>query len=434
MSDTVWRTVWRWHFYAGLFVVPFILFLSVTGAIYLFKADYERVEEARWRNLPAVAAPVDADAQVAAALARHPGSSLSAYRIPEAADAAAYVTLDTPAGPRELVVSPFGGQVLADFGPFDRFMPWLRELHGKLLLGRTGDMLTELAACWAIVLVLTGVYLWWPRKAGLAGTLWPRLHLKGRPLWRDLHSVTGIWLSALIMVMLLSALPWTGVWGTAFRIAKAQMGVSVKQQDWSAGHEGHVMPGMAHHLHGGTVRLARIVAQVPAGLAQPVMVRPPGARGPGGLQAMDWVARAEPQDRTQVVTYTFSKADGHLMGVQDWRDKSALDKAANLGISWHEGVLLGRFNQAIGVLTALGLLLMAVSALQMWWRRRPDGVLGAPPASLPAGRLRGAMALLCLLALLLPLLGVSLLLVALVEWAVLRRVPATARWLGLVPA
>jgi len=26
------RTVWRWHFYAGLFVIPFILILSATGA------------------------------------------------------------------------------------------------------------------------------------------------------------------------------------------------------------------------------------------------------------------------------------------------------------------------------------------------------------------------------------------------------------------
>ena len=36
-SDTMtkrtafYRTIWRWHFYAGLFVMPFILILSVTG-------------------------------------------------------------------------------------------------------------------------------------------------------------------------------------------------------------------------------------------------------------------------------------------------------------------------------------------------------------------------------------------------------------------
>lgn len=31
-----YRTVWRWHFYAGLFCIPFVLWLSVTGTIFLF--------------------------------------------------------------------------------------------------------------------------------------------------------------------------------------------------------------------------------------------------------------------------------------------------------------------------------------------------------------------------------------------------------------
>ena len=33
--------IWRWHFYAGLFCIPFILILSITGPIYLFKPQIE---------------------------------------------------------------------------------------------------------------------------------------------------------------------------------------------------------------------------------------------------------------------------------------------------------------------------------------------------------------------------------------------------------
>ena len=36
-----YRTVWRWHFFAGAFCVPFVIFLSITGAIYLFKPQIE---------------------------------------------------------------------------------------------------------------------------------------------------------------------------------------------------------------------------------------------------------------------------------------------------------------------------------------------------------------------------------------------------------
>ena len=37
--DGIYRAVWRWHFYAGLLCLPFLVLLSTTGAIYLFKDE-----------------------------------------------------------------------------------------------------------------------------------------------------------------------------------------------------------------------------------------------------------------------------------------------------------------------------------------------------------------------------------------------------------
>ncbi len=36
-----YRAVWRWHFYAGLVCIPFLIVLSITGAIYLFRPQVE---------------------------------------------------------------------------------------------------------------------------------------------------------------------------------------------------------------------------------------------------------------------------------------------------------------------------------------------------------------------------------------------------------
>ena len=36
-----YNLAWRWHFYAGLFVIPFMILLSVTGMIYLFKPQLD---------------------------------------------------------------------------------------------------------------------------------------------------------------------------------------------------------------------------------------------------------------------------------------------------------------------------------------------------------------------------------------------------------
>lgn len=48
-QSCLYRAIWRWHFYAGLFIIPMILILSVTGAMYLFKPQVER-----WKNTPSM--------------------------------------------------------------------------------------------------------------------------------------------------------------------------------------------------------------------------------------------------------------------------------------------------------------------------------------------------------------------------------------------
>ena len=39
----LYRAVRRWHFYAGLLVIPFMLLLAVTGGIYLFHDEIDGV-------------------------------------------------------------------------------------------------------------------------------------------------------------------------------------------------------------------------------------------------------------------------------------------------------------------------------------------------------------------------------------------------------
>ena len=81
-------------------------------------------------------------------------------------------------------------------------------------MGNRGSAVVELAASWAIIMILTGLYLWWPRKAKtLGGIVYPRLGAGSRVFWRDLHGVTGFWISGLALCLLVSGLPWAKFWG-----------------------------------------------------------------------------------------------------------------------------------------------------------------------------------------------------------------------------
>ena len=439
----LYRTIWRWHFYAGLFVIPFILVLSATGAAYLFKPQLDRWEERAWRGLPAADA-VDADAQVAAALADFPGASFHYYRIPEAPGDAAVVHLGLPGGTmRDVAVSP-QGRVIGSADPEWRISAWLSAIHGSLLIGRAGKILVELAASWAIVMILTGLWLWWPRGRGLAGVVWPRLSLGGRTALRDLHAVTGFWVSGLALILLLTALPWTDVWASGFRTVRAEMGWVSGVQDWKGGaaadphaahdHNAMAMNGHAAHAAAPAISLARIVALAKAEhVPAPAIVQPPGAPNlfgpPNGAM---WTATTQTQNRPLVRKVSYDPATGAEVSRSGFADKHVIDRAVNIGIAWHEGQLFGIANQLIGVATALALFTLAISGFLMWRRRKPEDALGAPPVARDPARLRGVAAIVLLLAALLPLLAASLILLWIAERLVLPRLPRVARWLGIV--
>ncbi|WP_420141149.1 PepSY-associated TM helix domain-containing protein, partial [Sphingomonas sp.] len=428
---SLYPLLWRWHFYAGLFVLPFILILSVTGSIYLFKPQIERWEERSFRGL-GTADAVSPDRQVAAALAASPGARFHHYRLPRDPGDAAMIQVGLADGAlREIYVSP-QGRVVGRLDPDARIAAVVARIHGTLLVGRWGDWLVELAASWTIVMIVTGLYLWWPRPLRLAGTFWPRLSLRGRPLLRDLHRVTGFWIAGLVLVMLASGLPWAGVWGSAFAWARTELGWVKGPQDWKigveGGHAGHdggmTMPDMAPAAASHGLPPSTFVAKAQAEhMAFPVLVLPPHAPQAFGPPTGDvWTVKSVAQNRRLGRQVTYDPVTGMERGRSGFADQHVIDRIVNTGVAWHEGQLFGIANQIIGVLTAIALIGMSIVGVMMWLRRRPAGKLGAPPkAQAPPA---WAVAALVVLAILLPLFGASviaLLIVDRMRGAVLRR-------------
>ncbi len=192
-AGAAYRVIWRWHFYAGLFCLPFIFVLSLSGSVYLFKPQIDAWLDRGFDHLQLSSAPKTLDEQVDAALAANPGARLKALQLRADPMDAARVHLMTAEG-RELrvLVRPDTLEILTTQAQKSRLTNFMHDLHGELLLGEPGAIAVELAGAWAIVMVVTGLYLWWPRShTGLAGILYPRLGSSGRAFLRDLHAVTG---------------------------------------------------------------------------------------------------------------------------------------------------------------------------------------------------------------------------------------------------
>ncbi|MDE1161835.1 MAG: PepSY domain-containing protein [Acidobacteriaceae bacterium] len=450
----LYRMIWRWHFYAGVFCIPLVIWLACTGSIYLFKPQIEHWLDRPYDHLHLHATRSTPEQIAIAAVQAVPNSSLHYYELPPSADAAVRVIVGVGKQEFRVYVNPESRAILKVINEDKRPMRIVFYLHGELMAGKWGSYLVELAASWAIVLILTGLYLWWPRQTEkLAGVLWIRLGKGQRIFWRDLHAVTGVWVSAFALFLILTGLPWATGWGTYFKKVRDLTGTAVARQDWTTSRASELaaraamnnsslntmdgMPGMDHSGHMGHSmhrmtapdayapfnRLIPVAASLH--LTAPVQIMP--AMAPGGA----WTIKSDAQQRTLRDIVHADPATGAIVSRQNFNQRLLLDRIVGVGVAAHEGQLFGLANQLLGLATAMGLVLLCASAAVLWWRRRSVGVLGAP---MPMARPRWSFALVTAvlaLAAYLPAMMISLVLVIVTEWAIFSRVPSLRHWLGL---
>lgn len=446
------QRIWRWHFWAGLMSLPLAIVLALSGGIYLFKPQYqawfERSLEPPFSGvaLQKLGLKAKPPEQLLLALkSKYPEATFKRYTLAKhpRTDRSIEVELLHQGQLWVFYMDRFSGQLL-HAGPKNQgLMRWIKKLHGELQLGNQGSYIVEFMAQWMIVLIISGLYLSLSRQLraakgrwGLAlkRSLWPNLQgANGRLFWRRLHAMLGFWFGLLILVFLLSGLPWTQVWGSGFKKVQSYMGWSQAGQLrssaskstpaehhhedlWSLRSEPEnkaalASPALWQGINGfGLNKLVALAQQ--QNLAAPVIIQPPK-----DAQGM-WILKSMSQDRSQRVVIHYDRINGDVIKRVNFSDHHPVKRLVSHGISLHEGALFGWPNQVLGVLAALAVILLASSAGIMWWRRRPQGKWGAPEAVLVQFS-GGMMVAVLVLAALLPLFAASLLLVLVLDLLVL---------------
>jgi uncharacterized iron-regulated membrane protein len=242
--------LWRWHFYAALFVMPLLIVLGITGTIYLYKPQIEAVAYKSQLYVTPQASPrLPQQTLYEIAQDSTPGGvPILTAEIHNAPDRSAQFTYSDPVqGKSSIFLNPYSGEVLAKMPTLNfNATYWIglaRQIHRGLLLGKTGEVLMELAACWTLIMIGTGVALWLPRrKNGLKQAMIPDVKKKGRPFWREIHATLGIILAAGAVFFVMSGLPWTSTWGAQFKQLVAQVNLGYPPDppgSTSQAHEGH---------------------------------------------------------------------------------------------------------------------------------------------------------------------------------------------------
>ncbi len=444
MACNGYATVWRWHFYAGLFTAPFLLILAITGALYLFNDELNDLIYPQLRFAPSGDAVLPAGDLVAAVREAYPRDTVTRIDMPVSPGRTAMAFVTPEQGePLRVFVDPGDGTILGDVIYARTLVGFADVMHGSLLLGRGGDALVELAASWALVLVITGLYLWWPRGRRSRAFRFDR-RTRGRKRWREIHRLVGVYTAVMIVFLIITGLPWASFWGDrVLSPVSNAMGLGYPPQlrhhgggeasaapvktmvdalgdaPWAL--QQAPLPHVHHHHgeHGGeldtsTAAINR-VHDILAGQGLPY-----GYRLSIPSDAGDPYSAYTYPDRPQGQRTLHVDSGGHRLLVNvGFDDYGAIAKAVELGVALHMGNYFGRANQIVMLLTCVAIVALVITGVVMWWRRRPAGGLGAPDS--PPIRKRYWLAITLTLLALLPLAGLSLLLVLALEKGMMAR-------------
>ena len=217
--------------------------------------------------------------------------------------------------------------------------------------------------------------------------------------------MTGAFAGAVILFLAVTGMPWSMFWGahvqqwaTAANLYEPPPPAQVTP-DWQMS---ATMPGMPHAPHGADPAVKAQMPWAMETMAMPMSRDMPGM-GPIGVDRAVAIfhdlglaprpaspcrtARRAPMSPPGVPTGSRTPGSSISTSIpaRCWADVGFKDwgpaaKAIEWGIAVHQGQEYGPLNRYLMLAGCLSVVLLAVTSVTMWWKRRPKGSLGVPPA------------------------------------------------------
>ncbi len=427
----LYRFVWRWHFFAGIIMGPILILLAITGAIYLFKPYLEPlmdrplyyVEQSDTKQI----SPTE---QLQSVKNEFPGATISTFTNPVRPDFSTQVGISLNDEAYTVFVNPYSGYVLGKLKDSDRLQQIIIQLHGSLMQGENtwGDWLIELSASWAIILLLTGLYLYWPRNKQTFFSIW-RIRWKSdaRTVLRDIHSNTAFWMTVMILLLVLTGLPWAGFFGQ--QLDRLVQWTNTPYYDWSAwdaksdmkmkdvaktawANENFPVPKSVY-LNSEMIPLEKVIIISNQERVHPgyTVNFPNDETGSYVVSIAGW----EAESYKNYATLAVDQYSGKVLADSRWKDYSPLVKTVEFGIAFHEGRLFGWPNMLVNLIACVSLVLITMTGVMMWWKRRPKDSIGVPQAMENYKLSLGVILITVILCILLPIAGISIAIIFLLD-------------------
>ena len=351
------------HLWLGLLLCIPIVVIGISGSALLVQSHYVS------RSLPAATATGSKQAierAVEAARAAAPPSSRLGRIDLSVRDGDPVTVQMQPPGrgvrPVRVFVDPVSLQVLGmtEVLPRGQALGFLINIHSFLMMrSYVGVKIVGALGVAMIVMAISGLVLWWPKKGQLRRAFLVRRGARGLSLYLDLHHAAGIWTFAVLLLMSLSGVylcfPQT-VTGALSTVLPSALGSG----EPIAGFVPTPGPLDADMAVASAVRAvpdARAVAvQMPEQSGRPILVFLETTRFGGATQPP--------------ILVTLDQATGDIGYVDDPRDHGMVENVVNFQNALHYGVAFGPVWQTVVFVSGFLPLFFAITGLSIWWARR----------------------------------------------------------------
>jgi uncharacterized iron-regulated membrane protein len=401
--------LWKWHIVGGLISLPFMLLLAVTGVIYLFKADVNQhlYEDTMFVEVPSASSqPISYASQLTSAQNAGQGKVVGMTVSAKQNRATEFKIKGQGRATNVLYVNPHNGEITGKIEQKETFMYLVRKLHGEILLNKVGTLAVELIASWFIVLILTGLYIWWPKQgSGAAGFFIIRTTKGRRIFWRDMHAVTGFWLSAFMLAVVAGGMPWTDVFGSNLKWVQKQTN-SGYPQNWqnAKGLESVFIQTNITQTSIQSLDLDKVISiaetyQLPGTLSINLPVSKKGV-----YTIKNRALWLEDQQVIHIDQYS-----GNVVAVYNWNDVGILMETRQIFMRFHQGEY-GLVNWLVMLGVGLAFIVMTSAGLTSYLMRKSKGNWSIPQVPPRFNVDKTLILMIIVLGLLFPMFGGSLVL------------------------
>ncbi|KFN01808.1 PepSY domain-containing protein [Bacillus clarus] len=412
---------WRWHFFAGLFITPLLITLSLSGIGYLFR---EEVENFIYKDLyfgnSSQTESISMSESIALTEKKYPH-----YNVTKISDFnddynTRFTLSNEYTGQQKYVYLDKNNQIVGDQNTDTTFSNIMRELHSSLLVGGTVvNYLVELAACWTIFLIVTGLYMSIRRFKNTPAS-------NKRERSKRLHSLIGIVFTIPLVLLIATGLPWSAFMGKQiYTIATSNESLGYpklymsppeskfKELPWATRQE---TPPQSNSNEQSAISIDELEKSIQ--IKKPYVISIPD--DPKGVFTVSkssgsGITGMHVSPNEEITAY-FDQYSGELISKTDYRDYGLFAKWFSYGIPLHEGHLFGWSNKILCLLTTSSLLLLMYFGVKMWLARKPKGKLAAPPKQKDKKSIFTFIIVMIILGILMPLFGLSVLIIFIVEF------------------